>query len=201
MRSAGPGPTLAGHATTTSIINGYHWGSPASSLRALLDLLAVSQCLEQGIASSPAGKCQAVGVQAVTVRSKVDAEPSESIGKPLFTAVKRSRSAKFGAQALKHSTVANSYYWKLAEEMFELAGEELEGEFGDEPEMARAAANPKDGDNPANGLFGLTPGAEQDDYAFTPGERAYRHGTQQCKVLVPQFLRSSSAGNIMPCGS
>ena len=53
--------------------------------------------------------------------------------------------------------------------MFELAGEELEREFGDEPEMARAAPNP-DGDAPGNALFGLTPGAGGDDYAFTPGE-------------------------------
>ena len=57
----------------------------------------------------------------------------------------------------------------LTEEMFELAGEELEREFGDEPEMARAAPNP-DGDAPGNALFGLTPGAERDDYAFTPGQ-------------------------------
>ncbi len=59
----------------------------------------------------------------------------------------------------------------LIEEMFELAGEELEREFGVEPEMARAAPNP-DGDAPGNALFGLTPGAERDDYAFTPGEHA-----------------------------
>ena len=52
------------------------------------------------------------------------------------------------------------------EETFELAGEELEREFGDEPEMARAAARP-DGDDPANALFGLMPA---DEYAFTPGE-------------------------------
>ena len=79
----------------------------------------------------------------------------------------------------------------FSEEMFELAGEELEREFGDEPEMARAAARP-DGDDPANALFGLTPGAERDDFAFTPGEGA------QCRS---QALPSRGAPRPLQCSS